>query len=111
MAAGLVAYYLWDSRGVEERATALARQACQQRRLQFLDFSVENQGTKPILAKGGQLVWQRSYIFEFTVGEEHRYGASLVMQGRKVASLQFDPHPEPDPDIEYAERGAQCMRR
>lgn len=112
---GLLAYYLWDSRGVDEYATQLARQACRQRQLQFLDFSVQKQKTRPQLANGGQPQWQRQYCFEFHVdggvAEPQRYNARMTLVGRQVTRLEFDPHPLPDERVDYVEGPGQCMRR
>ncbi|MDD9893949.1 MAG: DUF3301 domain-containing protein [Gammaproteobacteria bacterium] len=110
----LFGYYLWDSRGVDELATQTARQACQQRHLQFLDFSVEKQSTRLVLATGGQPQWRRDYCFEFHVGsdvsEPERYGARMTLIGKRPTQIEFDPHPVPDEHIQYVEGPGRCMR-
>lgn len=111
----LAAYYLWHSRGVDEYATAIARQACRQRHLQFLDFSVQKQKTRPVLATGGQPQWQRQYVFEFHVGSDlaapERYSARMTLVGRQLTQMEFDPHPLPDENVDYVEGPGQCLRR
>lgn len=111
---GLFAYYLWDSQGAKEQATRLARAACQQRHLQFLDFSVETLSTKLVKGHGGQPQWQRHYQFDFHVGGtlgDERYGGTLTLVGRRMERLHFDPHPMPDENIQYVDRPGRCMRR
>lgn len=115
LAGGLFAYYLWDSQGAKERATALARQACQQRQLQFLDFSVESLRTRIARGIGGQPQWQRSYQFEFHVGgaesSVERYNGCIELQGKRLLDITFEPYPMPDDPIEYVDGPGRCMRR
>lgn len=110
----LYGYYLWDSRGVDELATRTARQACQQRSLQFLDFSVQKQSTKVVLDTSKQPRWLREYVFEFYVEadarEPERYFGQLKLIGRRVSALSFDPYPIPEAPIHYTEGPARCMR-
>lgn len=113
-AGALFAYYFWDSQGAKEQATRLARQACQQRHLQFLDFSVETLSTKLVKGHGGQPQWRRQYHFDFHVGGalgDERYGATLTLLGRRIETMHFDPHPVPDENIHYVDRPGRCMRR
>lgn len=112
---GLFAYYLWDSQGAKERASALARQACQQRHLQFLDFSVVSQSTRVKRSTGGQPQWQRQYGFEFHVGGAsghiERYNATMELLGKQLVHITFDPYPMPDEPIDYVDGPGRCMRR
>lgn len=111
----LFGYYLWDSQGAKELANKLSRQACQQRQLQFLDFSVVKLSTRIVRGVGGQPQWQRIFNFEFHVGgatgNVERYNATLELQGKQLVNITFEPYPMPDEPIDYVDGPGRCMRR
>ena len=90
----LVATYLWASVKAKEIAIRAGHQACEQKKLQFLDQTVEQRSVRPGLDSRNNPCWIRKYHFEFATDGELRYGGQLVMQGHRVSSLNLDPYPE-----------------
>lgn len=107
---GLFGYYLWDSHGAKESATLAARAACRERHLQFLDFSVVKLRTGINRNQTGQPQWQRIFSFEFTVGSDERYNATIELRGKQLYQIDFEAHPMPDDSVTFTEGPGRCPK-
>jgi len=86
------AVWLWfASIKAREIAVRAARAACQTRGLQLLDDTVAIIRMKPARDDEGQLHWQRSYSFEYSVTGENRRSGHLDMLGLKVLDTELGP--------------------
>lgn len=90
----LIATYLWAAVKAKEIAIRAGHQACEQKKLQFLDHTVEQRRVRLGLDKRNNPCWIREYHFEFATDGELRYGGQLVMHGHRLQSLNLDPYPE-----------------
>jgi len=88
----LVAAFFLDGLRVREAATRLAREACREHKLQFLDYTV--QGTRTRLARDatGHARLRRTYLFEFSDDGVGRRSGSVVMLGGELESIRFEPY-------------------
>ncbi len=79
----------WTGSRAHELAIGHARQACQQRQLQFLDQSVALSRMRPGRTRRGSGCFQREYRFEFTSAGEFRDEASVTMLGHTLLNVWF----------------------
>jgi len=84
---------LWaDSLRARERAVRAGREACKRYELQFLDDTVSFARLRLARDDDGRLKLVRTYTFEFTeTGNTRRQGA-IVMLGRELREVQFEPY-------------------
>ena len=86
-----VALFL-DGLRVRESAIRIARQACREQGLQFLDDTVQGARTRLARDAAGHARLRRTYLFEFSDDGVGRRSGSVVMLGNAVESLQFEPY-------------------
>jgi hypothetical protein len=88
----LAAALFLDGLRVREAAIGIAREACRQRGLQFLDYTV--QGARLRLARdaAGHARLRRTYLFDFSDDGIGRRSGSVVMLGGELESLQLEPY-------------------
>jgi hypothetical protein len=88
----LAAALFLDGLRVREAAIGIAREACRQRGLQFLDYTV--QGARLRLARdaAGHARVRRTYLFDFSDDGIGRRSGSVVMLGGELESLQLEPY-------------------
>jgi hypothetical protein len=88
----LVAAVLFDGLRVRESAIRIAKEACREHGLQFLDDTV--QGARMRLARdpSGHARLRRTYLFEFSDDGIGRRSGSIVMLGGALESLQLEPY-------------------
>lgn len=84
----LVAYLFLLQRRQDERATALARQLCQQQQVQFLDCARESHRWVKLNQKAG---FRTLYLIDFSGDGESRYQAELWMKGLRLADFKLPP--------------------
>lgn len=89
---GVIGWIWWDSRGVAERATQVARQYCHSMQVNFLNDTVAWQKLRLKRNSQGRMQFERTYFFEFTSDMQQRYRGEVVMLGRQVKSMHLDPH-------------------
>jgi len=70
---GLVTIYWWQSGLFKGRARQLAMEHCRQLDLQLLDQSMVITGFWPTQSSMGNLVFRRTYQFEFSSTGDRRY--------------------------------------
>ncbi|HZI84002.1 MAG TPA: DUF3301 domain-containing protein [Casimicrobiaceae bacterium] len=88
----LGAALFFDGLRVREAAIRVAREACREHGLQFLDYTV--QGTRTRLARDatGHTRLRRTYSFDFSDDGIGRRTGSVVMLGSELESLQLEPY-------------------
>ena len=87
-----IGWFWWDSRGVAEHATRVAKQYCESMNLSFLNDTVAWQKIRLKRNLKGRMAFERSYFFEFSSDGNQRYRGEVVMLGKRVKNIQLDPH-------------------
>ena len=87
----LVAVFL-DGLRVREAAIRIAREACRERGLQFLDDTVQGARTRLARDATGHARLRRTYLFDFSDDGVGRRSGRVVMLGSALESLQLDPY-------------------
>lgn len=83
--------WLWSSgMRARERALALGAAACRSVGVQFLDQTVSLSRLGLGRDRGGQLMFQRVYSFEFSQDGQHRREGRVAMQGDRVKAIHLD---------------------
>jgi hypothetical protein len=77
---------------VRETAIRIAREACRQHGLQFLDYTVQGARTRLARDATGHTRLRRTYLFEFSDDGIGRRSGSVVMLGGALESLQLEPY-------------------
>ena len=90
--AGLGACFVFDALRAREAATRIAREACKQHGLQFLDDTVQWPRLRFARDAEGIARLRRTFVFEFSDDGLSRRWGSLVMLGRQLESLQLEPY-------------------
>jgi hypothetical protein len=88
----LVAAVFLDGLRVREAAIRIAREACREHGLQFLDYTVQGARTRLARDASGHTRLRRTYLFEFSDDGVGRRSGSVVMLGSALESLQFEPY-------------------
>ncbi|AFJ03397.1 Protein of unknown function (DUF3301) [Methylophaga frappieri] len=88
----VIGWFWWDSRGVAEHATRVAKQYCQSMHVSFLNDTVAWKKVRLKRNPKGRVTLERSYFFEFTSDGSLRYRGEVVMLGKRVKSVSLDPH-------------------
>lgn len=96
--AGLLALYWWQSGLYKGRARDLATAHCSQLGLQLLDQSMVIIGFWPARGAAGQLVFRRTYQFEFSSIGDQRYQGKLVLLGTALKSIELETYRMPESD-------------
>jgi hypothetical protein len=86
-----VALFL-DGLRVREAAIRIAREACREHGLQFLDYTVQGARTQLARDANGHTRLRRTYLFEFSDDGVGRRSGSVVMLGNVLESLQLEPY-------------------
>lgn len=74
----------WADRRAADRATALARQGCEQAGVLWLDQNVQRIRKRLARDDDGRLAWRRDYDFEFSVSGEERQLGRISLVGLRV---------------------------
>jgi len=90
-AAGLAGWLVVDALRAREAAVFVARAACQQRGLQFLDDTVRSLRTRLARDDQGRAVLRRTFVFEFSEDGVSRRDGSITMLGAQTESVQLEP--------------------
>lgn len=92
---GLGALYWWQSGLFKGRARHLAMEHCRQLDLQLLDQSMVITGFWPIRNSNGNLVFKRTYQFEFSSTGDRRYRGELILEGMVLKSIDLEAYKIP----------------
>ncbi len=92
---GLGALYWWQSGLFKGRARQLAMEHCRQLDLQLLDQSMVITGFWPIRSSMGNLVFRRTYQFEFSSTGDLRYRGKLILEGMALKSIHLEAYKIP----------------
>lgn len=84
----LVAYLFLIQRRQDERATALAKQLCQQQQVQFLDCARDGHRWVKLSRQSG---FRTLYLVDFSGDGESRYQAELWLKGLRLADFVLPP--------------------
>jgi hypothetical protein len=87
-----VVCFWWQANGTKELALKATRSYCESVGVQLLDDGLALRGFWWRRDAAGNLCLRRSYLFEFTTTGEQRYHGTTVMLGRRLESVQLDPH-------------------
>ena len=90
MALGVALFVDWLR--VREAAIFVAKDACKQLGLQFLDDTVQGARTRLARDADGHARLRRTFVFEFSDDGVSRRSGSVIMLGAKVESLQLEPY-------------------
>jgi hypothetical protein len=90
--AALAAVLFLDGLRIREMAIGIAREACRERGLQFLDDTVQGARTRLARDAEGRTRLRRTYRFDFSDDGVGRRSGSVVMLGAALESLQLDPY-------------------
>ena len=92
IALALIAYYWGYTQKLKQLAVRASRKRCNEAGVQFLDHTVVQ--NKFTIAKDDQNRWQlqREYLFDFTSTGEQRYQGQVIIQGRKVSSIELQAY-------------------
>jgi hypothetical protein len=88
----LAAVLFFDGLRVRETAIRIAREACRERGLQFLDYTVQGARTRFARDASGHTRLRRTYLFDFSDDGIGRRSGSVVMLGGALESLQLEPY-------------------
>ena len=88
----LAAALFLDGLRVREAAIRIAREACREHGLQFLDYTVQGARTRLARDATGHTRLRRTFLFEFSDDGIGRRSGSVVMLGSTLESLQFEPY-------------------
>ncbi|TMG87847.1 MAG: DUF3301 domain-containing protein [Betaproteobacteria bacterium] len=88
----LVVALVLDGLRVREAAIRIAKDACRERGLQFLDDTVQGARTRLARDAEGHSRLRRTYVFEFSDDGVGRRAGSVVMLGARLESLQLEPY-------------------
>ena len=89
---GLAAWFIFDALRAREAATRIAREACRQHGVQFLDDTVQGPRLRFARDADGIARLRRTFVFEFSDDGFGRKWGSLVMMGGQLQSLQLEPY-------------------
>ncbi len=84
-----IVYWFMQQRKQDERATALARQLCEQQQVQFLECARSGHKFQVI---NGQRRLRTLYIVDFSGDGESRYQAELWLKGLRLAAFNMPPY-------------------
>jgi hypothetical protein len=90
--------YLWRSGQYKGRARSLALKHCKQLDLQLLDDSMVITGLWPVRSVGGNLVFRRTYRFEFASIGDRRYQGELILIGMQLLHIELETYKLPSAD-------------
>jgi hypothetical protein len=88
----LLVVLFFDGLRVREAAIRIARDACREHDLQFLDDTVQGARTQLARDAEGHTRLRRSYLFEFSDDGVSRRAGNVVMLGAQLESLQLEPY-------------------
>ena len=89
----LAFYFYWSSaQRVKEIALQGAGSYCLKKELQMLDGYVALTKLRFKKDDRGKIRVWRSFAFEFTSTGEERYNGQITILGRKILSIELDPH-------------------
>ena len=88
----LIGFFWSDSLKAREIAFRAAKTHCQQMNVQLLDEYVALNALWPRKDKDGKTRAWRSYQFEFSSTGNERYNGKIIMLGKKILSVQLEPH-------------------
>ena len=84
--------YWWDASRTKEIAHMVAKSACNEADVSFLDDTVALSGFWFKRNQEGRIVFHRRYKFEFTSDIDRRYSGEIIMLGRNVLNIHMDAY-------------------
>ena len=88
--------FIWRMLAVKELAIDAAKKHCRTMDVQFLDGTVTQCGLRLKRFNTGRVVLMQTFQFEFTPTGERRYLGWTTFIGRRMASMELQPHVIPD---------------
>src|SRR5438874_13100656 len=88
----LAAVLFFNGLRVRETAIRIAREACRERGLQFLDYTVQGARTRLARDASGHTRFRRTFLFDFSDDGIGRRTCSVAMLGSALESLPLDPY-------------------
>lgn len=90
--AALAGWLVFDTLRAREAAVAVAKAACRQHGVQFLDDTVRRLRTRLVRHGEGHAALRRIFAFEFSEDGVSRRGGSVTVLGAEVESVQLEPY-------------------
>lgn len=97
IAVSLVSFW-WQGDKIRSTALQYLYDYCRAQDLQLLDQTIVLKGVWPRRNNFGSLQLRRRYSFEFTSTGEERYQGMIELSGRRLQSIEVEPHIMPDSD-------------
>lgn len=94
--------WLWHGHGIREQALHLAKAHCAKLNLELLDGNVAFNRYLLLTDGQGKRRFARRFAFEFTVTGEQRLSGYVCLFGKRLAAVELDAHPFPEPDAPLA---------
>ena len=88
--AALAGWLVFDTLRAREAAVAVAKAACRQHGVQFLDDTVRRLRTRLVRHGEGHAALRRIFVFEFSEDGVSRRGGSVTVLGAEVESVQLE---------------------
>ncbi|TBR12542.1 MAG: DUF3301 domain-containing protein [Lysobacter sp.] len=83
-----LAVAFWNAgRAAAERAESLGRDACRTAGVQLLDESVHAIGLRPCRRPDGQLGWERTFRFDYSLDGSDRHAGRMVLRGDRLVAF------------------------
>ncbi|VAW66828.1 hypothetical protein MNBD_GAMMA10-2936 [hydrothermal vent metagenome] len=86
----LLLWFWLESMRVNEIARSIGARICKENNVQFLDDTVHLSGIRLGKNSYGQVKFLRSYGFEFTNSELHRYSGRITLADKLLQSSEMD---------------------
>lgn len=92
---GLAGWIWYENLRAREVAVRVARETCQQQRLQLLDSTVVLKGMRVRREPRGRFALQRAYQFEYSESGATRQRGFIILSGHRIESIGLEPRQEP----------------
>ena len=85
-------WYWWDSMRAKEVARLAGKNACDKIDVQFLDDTVARQKIWLKRNTRGNLIFYRSFNFEFSSLGDQRYHGQITLAGKYISDVKLETH-------------------
>lgn len=99
LALGIFVMYWWQARDAKAAALHYAAARCRSLGVQLLDQSMVQRRIRLQRDEAGHAGLQRHYAFEFSSTGNERYPGRIIIQGKRLISIEMAPYEIPtEPD-------------
>ena len=90
--AAIAGWLVFDALRAREAAIRIAKAACREQQLQFLDDTVRCVRTRFARDGQGQALLRRTFVFEFSEDGVSRRSGNVVMLGGRADTVLLEPY-------------------